>query len=92
MKQSERCPKCNCRRLLVVDEFTHAHGEYVTTLNVCATRHPAHILAGCFQAYVCCECGYTEWYAYDLDRILANLEKLRGQVRVLNNESSGPYR
>jgi hypothetical protein len=49
---------------------------------------------GLFQSIICAQCGYTEWYAYDMDW-LATLASIPGaHVRFVNGEpgSSGPFR
>ena len=45
--------------------------------------------AGSFQVIICAACGYTEWYAYDIER----LKDIPGVRRVgPNAENGGPYR
>jgi hypothetical protein len=45
--------------------------------------------AGSFQIAVCAACGYTEWYAYDLE----NIAKVDG-ARLVGADvgKAGPYR
>jgi hypothetical protein len=47
------------------------------------------VSAGSFQVIVCAACGYTEWYAYNLE----NLENMPG-ARLVGPRSgeTGPYR
>lgn len=47
------------------------------------------ISPGCFQVIVCAACGYTEWYAYDLERL-----KEIPEARLVGDDQgdAGPYR
>jgi predicted nucleic-acid-binding Zn-ribbon protein len=49
----------------------------------------SRVEAGSFELIICSACGYTEWYAYDLE----GLAKIPG-VRLVgpNTENGGPYR
>jgi hypothetical protein len=44
------------------------------------------VSAGFFQVVVCANCGYTEWYAYELER----LKEIPGARLV--GADVGPYR
>lgn len=89
MKQTMACIKCNCRRILIIDEV---HTTVDDALNLYAGRNP-FLLEGKFQVMICSRCGYTEWYAYELDRLLPKISQLYPRVRIVDGEgSAGPYR
>jgi hypothetical protein len=48
-------------------------------------------VAGNFRAQVCLSCGFTEWYATDLQR-LAALATTAPNARVVETSASSPYR
>jgi len=90
MKHNEKCVKCGCRRLLVIDEVREQH-EFLmgTTFHVYNGQNKQGG-SGKFQVFVCLQCGYTEWYAYDLEKLL---QKLPADARIIDgNLSTGPYR
>jgi predicted nucleic-acid-binding Zn-ribbon protein len=104
VKQSLRCPKCGCRQLWVVDPAVQlldtnafervpmivAKLEYKDMY-----KYPA-MKVGRFQVVICAnaQCGYTEWYAYNLERMHeASLDPKSG-VRFIDGDAGnrGPYR
>lgn len=49
----------------------------------------SRVEAGSFQAMICAECGYTEWYAYNFER----LKEIPGARLVGDDQGdAGPYR
>ena len=104
MKKSCRCVKCNCDRLWIVDKVNQLE-TYTQTGTVPmvvlaqeiienkAGPRPrtivSRVAAGSFEVIICAACGYTEWYAYDLE----GLAKIPGARLVgPNTENGGPYR
>jgi len=64
MKTSLTCPKCSTTRLLHVTEVADSDGEYeVATFKVARVKGRGR--AGEIEAYVCRQCGYTEFYTRD---------------------------
>ncbi len=47
---------------------------------------------GRFSAYVCAQCGYTEWYGTDLQELAVAARKAVNGVHLLERDSSSPYR
>jgi predicted nucleic-acid-binding Zn-ribbon protein len=96
MKNSLRCPKCEHRKILRVDQLvTQLTGVSTVPMPV-AVRSPAHLFRrnrfGTFGAFVCAACGYTEIYANDIADLVAHPENANG-VGVLDGETSeGPHR
>ncbi len=102
MKKSERCIKCNNKRLWIVDEVKQPDVDSsnrtwtmaVTSHEIESRRKPRgstenRISAGTFQVIVCAACGYTEWYANDFER----LAEVPGARLVGGDKSdAGPYR
>lgn len=103
MKATETCPKCECRRLFVVDKVAQpAHDSIngvvpltVTTLEVASStlglptdnRYRAEI--GHFEAWICSKCGYTEWYTRDAVKTLERHVAQRGSgVRLVDREAA----
>jgi predicted nucleic-acid-binding Zn-ribbon protein len=103
------CPKCNCRRLYVVNEVAlpdHDSSNVILPLTVTAvpysvkalqlseehgTRYRTH--AGSFEAWICSQCGYTEWYARDPHRVLEVLARHGAGVRVVDGAAPAtPFR
>lgn len=86
MKTSRMCPKCRSRKLWVIERVEQQDCQYSKTnpLNVTAQYAPSgkvglfgeetqKVEAGFFEAWVCAECGFTEWYARDVNQALAYL-------------------
>ena len=92
MRSEPKCVKCECRRLLVIDEFQQRE-DYSGTMPLLVFPSVEPFLhAGKFQIIVCTSCGYTEWWAHDLGKLLAELSKLHPRVRIVDGEPSTPYR
>jgi predicted nucleic-acid-binding Zn-ribbon protein len=103
MRDSQTCPKCEGRKLYVVDPVKQPDPARVARPLVPATglvlsegaEAVLPVEAGTFQAWICAKCGYTEFYARDANEVLEILAQLRNQgVRIVENESvsKGPYR
>ncbi len=91
----EPCPKCSHMEFLVISGFaipdtSHAWSLMVLPV-VCAHLGGKLETAGSFHAYVCAQCGYTEWYATDLRRLTELAGKLNS-VQLVNVSGPTPYR
>lgn len=106
MKATETCPKCHCRRLFVIERVAQAAHDSingvvpmsVTTLSASArdlglpedNRHRAEL--GHFEAWVCSNCGYTEWYAEGAVPALERYVARKGPGVRLVAGGTTPYR
>jgi predicted nucleic-acid-binding Zn-ribbon protein len=99
MRNSGECVKCKGQHLWFVDKVhqpdcdgqTRAHPLLVTCHEVPgdAWNNYHRIPVGSFQVVICATCGYTEWYAYDIER----LKDIPGARLVgPNAPNGGPYR
>ncbi|WP_433042091.1 hypothetical protein [Dactylosporangium sp. CS-033363] len=85
MRTTRRCVKCQCPRLWQIDPFLIPDGD---SSNVAVPLPPITRLgsgsatgaelrrrrqAGRFELWICTACGYTEWYAHDVNETLAAL-------------------
>jgi len=107
MKEHEKCPKCGARKIYVVSEVSLlSDGHEVVALPVAlASRWMEGVLTGGstkilkgghFQAWVCANCGFTEWYAQKLHQ-LDRLAEVTSAVRIIDHTDNappegGPYR
>jgi hypothetical protein len=91
-----KCLKCDNRRLWVIDKVSQPEldsSNRVWPMAVGAREGQFltsdRIAVGSFQLIVCAECGYSEWYARDID----NLKHLPGAYMIgADADKSGPYR
>ena len=86
MRKTHTCPKCQGKRLWRIEKVNHdntyaggAHlrvayeraiGAAKTGLG--ATGRPSVKSVGHFDLFVCRGCGYSEWYARDLEGLAHN--------------------
>lgn len=94
MKTSACCLKCTCKRLLIIDEVQQWQlNSYPRAMPVHAASHsgPSEKV-GKFQVIVCTACGYTEWYAHEIEELLCNIADFPGARIVGQNEPTRPYR
>lgn len=99
MKNSGRCVKCNSKRLWIVDQVKQPDLEHEScSWKMAVTSHEfrgaeyrgvQRISPGSFQIFVCAACGYTEWYAYDFERLA---EVPGARLVGDDNADAGPYR
>ena len=108
MRSTQTCPKCSGKRFAVQPEFRvpdsypnqdmtwpfrpftipteppRFGGPSVTNVN----------FIGQFESWTCLGCGYTEFYAYGLDKIEEAARKWPHHVRIVGpaEEGQGPYR
>jgi predicted nucleic-acid-binding Zn-ribbon protein len=106
MKSTETCPKCSKRKFLVTATWKQPewHSCNVTQPVVAVTLEyeppkttfgsGSRPTLGCFETWICLECGYTEFYA----RGLAGVEDLAKQhpeqlsIVDATPPEQGPYR
>ncbi len=109
MKTTHKCPKCEHRRIWVVDPIAlRVSAEEVTQLALAsavvtdttsggpATRAlfgdvERTVTGGRLEAFVCASCGYTEWYAGQLDA-LETIAKQSDAVRLIDRGSTQAFR
>lgn len=106
MKTTETCPKCQCRRLFVIERVAHAAHDCVNgivPMSVTTLPVPASALGlggdnhyraeiGHFEAWVCSKCGFTEWYTKVAVQALERHVAQKGAgVRLVDREAA-PYR
>ncbi|WP_437926972.1 hypothetical protein WMF37_49415 [Sorangium sp. So ce291] len=107
MKNSRQCPKCQSRKLWVVEKVEQPLCDSGGTKPLCVTSGDvltgntddegpaiAPVHAGFFEAWICALCGFTEWYARDANQALARLAShVRPRVHYIDGEAAGtPYR
>ncbi|WP_437905595.1 hypothetical protein WME95_46185 [Sorangium sp. So ce327] len=107
MKTSRQCPKCQSRKLWVVERVEQPDCEYAKTNPLHVTSKyvltgttevvgaaTALVKAGTFETWICALCGFTEWYARDANEALAKLASQPGsRVHYLDGGAVGtPYR
>ena len=80
MRQTHVCPKCGNNRLLAIARVDRVLDEYgrVESWHIARVPEPVDTFplpggepvdAGIVQAYVCKECGFTEFYTEDPESI-----------------------
>jgi predicted nucleic-acid-binding Zn-ribbon protein len=104
MKISGYCPKCTSGDLFVVGTVTQPdqdsiNGTHATTLfavwaetgesGLLGKKH-GRLHAGTFEAWVCAQCGFTEWYARNANKMLEHLAEQKLGVRRV--QPGGGYR
>lgn len=52
------------------------------------------MVAGKFEAWVCASCGYTEWYAKEMNEELEKMSNVPGSGvrRIRREKERGPFR
>lgn len=97
MKLTQICPKCQSREFWVVDEVRHPRCDdpRVSVPMIVATVELSfqRFQAGSFEAWVCGQCGFTEWYAKNFDEFVRIARVRDGGVRRVDaRPQQGPYR
>jgi len=106
MKATETCPKCQCRRLFVIEKVAQAaHDSINTIVPMSVTTLPVpssqvgleddnsyRAAIGHFEAWVCSKCGYTEWYTKGAVPALEHHVAQRGRGVRLVDGGVAPYR
>jgi hypothetical protein len=101
MKRTHICPKCDGRRIWVVEPF-RVPSETARGAVLSVVPHQEDAKAGFFgmsrvnsvgrlDLYVCAGCGYSELYALDFENLRADNQT---GVRLLDASSApaGPFR
>ncbi len=98
MKDSIECLKCGHETIWKIDPVSFFDAEYSETIHTLPvacrmvdnpspgllSRPTQRKTVGRFVAYVCAECGYTEWYAEDIEALGELMRGERGsKVRRL---------
>lgn len=102
MRSSLRCPKCAARKIWLIEKargpsVQEPSGQVVPVVPHQPDSEKARFFlvetvqpVGAWDLYICANCGYTEAYARDLDKLEQAPE--RG-IRLLDAESeAGPFR
>lgn len=104
MKLSQACPKCQSRRLWVVEGMNVLDPESSNTVvpfRVVTKGVPSEpkipdrrISGGTFDTWICAACGFTEWYAKNAAAELSELAQVPGSgVRFIDTTPQrGPFR
>jgi hypothetical protein len=105
MRDSMRCPNCECRRLWQMHPFMRRLDDQVSVEQVPVLAVAGQFSvqdfkvsqqraeAGTFELWICVQCGYTEWYARDVNLALAELARAgRGGVKYHDAADGTPYR
>ena len=101
MKKNQRCPKCDGKRIWVVEAFRipteTAQGQVLPVVPHQESGAVGFLAlarikpVGQFDVYLCGGCGYSELWASGLDELRADPAK---GVRLLDSstEPAGPFR
>ncbi len=93
MKHSNTCPKCLSKRLFVVEKVALFRNARV---NIESTNvdWPHPVGAGELEAWICDQCGFTEWFAVDASPKLHALvaSGVPGIRLVSTADNRGPFR
>lgn len=88
MKLSRQCPKCESRQLWIIDkilERTRPDSSVLRPMPITIANFDASngrtnsfstLTVGCFEAWICSQCGFTEWYAKEMNGALAMLSRV----------------
>ncbi len=89
LKKDTACPQCEGQIVLHVDKFKRGKNDPLPV--VIDDDWLAPLGFGYFEAYVCKHCGFTEFYAIDIEAIR---ESKHLGVRVIDKRSGprGPNR
>jgi predicted nucleic-acid-binding Zn-ribbon protein len=108
MRHTLTCPKCSSRKLFYIEQIRYSIGDRqcqplpVTSdwTKAAGSWFPSQTDAGFFEAWVCAQCGFTEWYAREALEALHEMAKRYGAtdkpqsaVRFVDAEvDKGPFR
>jgi predicted nucleic-acid-binding Zn-ribbon protein len=101
MRYTQTCPKCGGHQFAVKDEFrlpSRASNATVPFPAVTIDRHGEvdddTIKSGRFEAWICLGCGYTEFYAHEIEDLKALAKQHPDQLRIVDARppEQGPYR
>lgn len=96
MKNSARCPKCESRRLWIVEPFrvpddTNWPALPVATRLVGGAFLTQVVRMGGFDLYVCADCGFSELWARGLEEMEPSAET-GVTLRDTTDPEQGPFR
>ena len=94
MKRTLRCPKSDGQVILRVGEVKElGHSNQSHPLRVAMFNHALGYAAGlgAFETYICKGCGFTEWYAKEIESIITDVP-LGTTLLDGGGDKSGPYR
>ena len=104
MRKSLKCPKCDCRKLWHIEKVRHfntyADGALLNVVHEKRVGKPDNgffgtgerkkMNVGTYDVFVCFSCGYTEWYAGELEQLEENPEE---GVHLIDGETrNGAFR
>jgi predicted nucleic-acid-binding Zn-ribbon protein len=98
MRATQVCPKCQGRKLYVVDpvRMPDQENNTISSIPFCAGFvDGTKVQVGNVEAWVCATCTYVEYYAKNATKMLASLAtQPGGNVRYLDGSGgpSGPFR
>ena len=103
MRTSRRCVKCQCPRLWHVDPVLIPDSDSSNALDLLPAVSRAasgaasggefgkRVVAGRFEMWICVACGYTEWYAHEVNDMLAWLSRNpKAGVRYYDADAAPP--
>lgn len=101
MRTTQTCPKCLGKRFAVTDEFRQPDCETPNVTRpfpaftiVTDQRGLARETLGRFWTWICLGCGYTEFYAYDIEHVEELAKRWPDRLRIVDARppAQGPYR
>ncbi len=75
MKNAQRCMMCQSEEYWIVDPFKTKEGQVPVASQEGTGFLAADTFVGKFAAYICQDCGYTEMWAKDFDRLEEDAER-----------------
>jgi predicted nucleic-acid-binding Zn-ribbon protein len=86
MRTTHTCPKCQSKRIWRIEKVTHDNtysgGGYLRVVydreigplrdDFMGAGRRRVAAEGFFDLYTCARCGYSEWYARDIEKLAAN--------------------
>ena len=87
MKSTHLCPKCQSRRFLVTGEFKVPDQDSTNGIEpfppfTMKTGPYSRDCTGKFETWICAGCGFTEWYAVELQGL--DPTQSEGNVRFVD--------
>jgi predicted nucleic-acid-binding Zn-ribbon protein len=98
MRTTHVCPKCQGRKLFVVDPVRMPDEDgNMSTVPFCGgILDGTKVQVGRVEAWLCAACGYVEYYARDATKMLASMVAQKdANVRYIDGSGAwdgGPFR
>jgi len=110
MKKSHVCPKCGGRKLWVIDRVhaVEVFGKYggrtkLVTVGITAASvtergaifdSESSVSVGTVECWACDACGYVEYYAHDLEKLVEVARSGASGIRLVDTGApeQGPHR